>query len=639
MIVYLDPVIVQNNSGLNTWTSVNVYTYFKMRAGISLEQFQQRLTYWVDNESPFVKMFEDNNDVVNGTAKVSERMRHKLMYLEDLHLRAKEDAGNMGDFTPMGDRGLVITFIIVAGLILLIACINFMNLSTARVSHRAREVAMRKVLGASRNQVAVQFLAEAIGLVFLSLICALVLVELLLPLYNQALGRQLELHLFSDLSLVAILIGIGLLIGVGAGLYPAMFLSRFMPGHLLRSSKGAESTSASSLRTILVVVQFATSITLVICTAVIYGQTLYAQSVDAGYVSADKLVLSVRGTGENRDRLKRELIKLPEISDVVYSSETPTQDNENNTGFTLLDGEHVVGENLRLLLNYHNMDYGFFEAYEVKPLAGRLFDESFGTDAIKDVTEGEEGQIVASVILNESALRKFGFNDPQKAIGKTLVSGVAEGHQLRVVGVIPDIYFRSIKFGVRPTAYTLNPNRFNAASLVFSTNDIAGLMGKVERVWKENIPMQPIDLQFLDEMMKSQYADEVVQMKMFSVFSLLAIVIACLGLYGLASFTTERRTREIGIRKVMGANVTDIVALLIWQFSKPIMIANLIAWPISVYVMLKWLESFSYRIDTLWLAPICLIVGGCLLLAAWATVGGNAAKVARANPIKALRQE
>ena len=164
-------------------------------------------------------------------------------------------------------------------------------------------------------------------------------------------------------------------------------------------------------------------------------------------------------------------------------------------------------------------------------------------------------------------------------------------------------------------------------------------MQKVENIWKENVPLRPVSLQFLDEMMKAQYDEEVVQLKMFSVFSILAIVIACLGLYGLAAFTTERRTREIGIRKVMGAEVRDIVTLLIWQFSRPVIIANLIAWPVSIYAMLSWLESFSYRIDAIWLLPICISVGAVLLLVAWATVGSNAAKVAMANPIKALRQE
>ena len=639
MIVYLDPSIVENNSGLNTWTSVNVYTYFKMRPGVSIEQFQQRLTYWVDNESPFKKMFEDNFGELAPEAKVSDNMKHKLMLLEDLHLRAKEDAGNMGDLSPMGDLELIYTFMIIAVLILLIACINFMNLATARVSHRSREVAMRKVLGANRTQVAVQFLGEALALVFISLVFALVLVELFLPVYNEMLGRQLEFHLFNDLGLVAALLLIGLAIGLGAGLYPAMFLSRFLPSHILSSSKGGDSSGSSTLRTILVVVQFTTSITLVICTAVIYGQTIYAQSVDVGYVSEDKLVLSIRGAGDNRDSLRQELLNLPEIESVVYSSESPSQDNENNNNFTLLDGGDSGGEMNQQLLNIHNMGFGFFEAYGVQPIVGRLFSEKFGSDELQPVPEGEDKIGTASVILNESAVHKFGFTHPEDAIGKTLSSNAAGPQELRIVGVIPDIYFRSIKFGVRPSVYMLNPNRFRVASLSFKTSNIAELMSKVESVWKDNVPMQPIELQFLSEMMDAQYADEVVQVKMFSVFSLLAIVIACLGLYGLAAFTTERRTREIGIRKVMGAQISDIVTLLIWQFSKPVIIANLIAWPISVYAMLAWLESFSYRINVYWLFPICVGVGLFLLFVAWATVGGNAAKVARANPIKALRQE
>jgi putative ABC transport system permease protein len=479
----------------------------------------------------------------------------------------------------------------------------------------------------------------------ISLVLALALVEILLPLYNQALGRQLELNLFNDPQLVFALLGLGLLIGVGAGSYPAIFLSGFQPGHLLRSSKGAESKTSSSLRLTLVVVQFATSITLVVCSAVIYAQTLYAQSVDVGYVSADKLVLNARSAGDNRQRLRHELLKLPEISSVVYSSESPSQDNENNNHFALLDGEHVVGEIPKVLLNYHDMGYGFFEAYDVKPLAGRLFSEDFGSDEIKHDTNElntkgvQNAQLTASVILNESALHKFGFTSPEQAIGKTLESGNYKGQALTIIGIVPNIHFRSIKFGVRPTAYTMNTNRLSVASLTFSTNNVPELVEKVESIWKQTIPMQPINLQFLDEMMKAQYSEESIQTKMFSAFSLLAIGIACLGLYGLASFTTERRTREIGIRKVMGASVKDIVALLIWQFSKPVIIANLIAWPVSIYAMLIWLETFSYRIDTLWLGPICLVVGGSLLLVAWATVGGNAAKVARANPIKALRQE
>jgi putative ABC transport system permease protein len=356
-------------------------------------------------------------------------------------------------------------------------------------------------------------------------------------------------------------------------------------------------------------------------------------------VSEDKLVLGIRGVGENRERLDNELLKLPEISSVVFSSEAPTQDNENNNNFTLVDGESVSGENPTVLLNYHNLGYGFFEAYGVEPLAGRLFDEAYGSDQVRPLVDGQDKINTASLIINEKALQRLGFSSPQQAIGKTMTSAEVGQTEFTVIGVVPDIYFRSIKFGVRPTAYMLNPNRFRVANLTFKTNDIPQLMGKIESVWKEVAPLQPINLQFLDEMMKAQYEQEAVQARMFSAFSLLAIVIACLGLYGLAAFTTERRTREIGIRKVMGARIWDIIVLLIWQFSKPVIVANVIAWPVAIYAMLNWLESFSYRIDSLWILPICLGVSLSLLFIAWLTVGSNAAKVASANPIKALRQE
>jgi putative ABC transport system permease protein len=298
-------------------------------------------------------------------------------------------------------------------------------------------------------------------------------------------------------------------------------------------------------------------------------------------------------------------------------------------------------------MNYHYMDYGFFEAYDIKLLAGRFFDEDYGTDKIIPIPAAEEGSEanetigVASIILNESALKKFGFSDAKDAIGKTLeAEPFRAGRQhLKIIGVIPDIYFRSIKFGVRATVYQLDPNRFRVASLTFTSSNISTLMNKVETVWKKSVPQQPINLQFLSEMMKAQYEGEQAQANLFTTFSLLAIFIASLGLYGLASFTAERRTKEIGIRKVMGARIRDIIKLLIWQFSKPVLIANLIAWPLSIYAMMSWLETFSYRINNYWLIPICIIAGVIALLIAWFTVGGNAYKVARSNPIKALRCE
>jgi putative ABC transport system permease protein len=532
---------------------------------------------------------------------------------------------------------MITTFIIVAGLVLLIACINFMNLSTAKASKRAREVAMRKVLGASRTQVAIQFLGEAIALVLLSLLFALVAVELMLPFYNEVIGKELALHLFDEPGLLFMLIGLAIFVGIGAGTYPALYLSRFLPGQILKSSKSVESKSSAKFRSVLVVFQFATSIILVISTLVVYGQTIFSNNMEVGYESDNKLVLNIQSAGSNIASLKQELLNLPEVTSVVFSSEAPSQDNENNNYFNLLEPHPNGAANEETLVNYHNMGYGFFEAYQVKPLAGRLFNENFGLDTIKEVADNEIGQ--SSVVLNHSALKKYGFSSAQEAIGKTLESDIRGTQHLTIIGVIPDIYFRSIKFGVRASVYTLNPERFRVANISFSTNNIPSLISSIESVWKKNVPMQPINLQFLSEMMAAQYQDELTTAQLFLVFSLIAIVIACLGLYGLSAFTVERRTKEIGIRKVMGASVKDIVGLLIWQFSKPVVLANLIAWPIAAYLMLTWLEEFPYRIHAIWLVPICLGVGLLSMIIAWSTVGSNAAKVAKRNPIKALRYE
>lgn len=634
MIVYLQPALFDENDGvLHTWTSVNVYTYFKLNLGVHITELQQRIDHWLNNESPLTERFSK----IALSGKVTEVLKLKLMAVPDLHLNAKRDAGNMGDLTAMGDSKMITTFIIVAGLVLLIACINFMNLSTAKASKRAREVAMRKVLGASRTQVAIQFLGEAIALVLLSLLFALVAVELALPFYNEVLGKELSLGLLDDPSLLLLLIGLAICVGIGAGLYPALYLSRFLPGQILKSSKSSESENSAKFRSILVVFQFATSIVLVIATLVVYGQTIFSNNMEVGYESNNKLVLHIGTTGDNLASLKQELLNLPEVSSVVFSSEAPSQDNENNNNFKLLEPHANGVANEAELINYHNMGYGFFEAYQVKPLAGRFFDENFGSDMIKKVVEGEVGQ--SSVVLNNSALKKFGFSSAEEAIGKTLESHIRGKQHLTIIGVIPDIYFRSIKFGVRASVYTMNPERFRKASISFNSNNVPDLMGAIEQVWKNNVPMQPINLQFLSEMMTAQYQDELTTAQLFLVFSFIAVLVACLGLYGLSAFTVERRTKEIGIRKVMGARVKDIVTLLIWQFSKPVVIANLIAWPIAAYLMLTWLEAFPYRIGSIWLVPICLGVGFLSLIIAWLTVGSHAAQVARKNPIKALRYE
>ncbi|REL27786.1 ABC transporter permease [Thalassotalea euphylliae] len=637
MLFYLQPALFPpGNNVLDTWTSVNVYTYFKLKPQVSAAQFQERISYWLDNESPFGQMFQQIIGDKAADRKVTDFFNIKVMKLTDLHLNAKQDAGNLGDLSPMGDANLIRTFSIVALIVLIIAGINFMNLATAKAGKRAKEVAMRKVLGASRGQVAVQFLSEAVILVFVALLFAVAASELILPFYNQVIGKNLQLQLFDDPSLLLALMSIATLVGILAGIYPALYLSRFLPGHILKASKASESASSAKMRGVLVVTQFAASITLVVATVVVYGQTLYSTMADVGFTSNDKLILNVRTAADRAERLRQELLSLPQVNSVTFSSEAPTQDDENNDQFRLLEPNDYGDVVEPMFLNYHNMDFGFFEAYKVKPIAGRLFSEEFGTDRIIHAPETQEEKLQASIILNLTAVKKLGFSAPESIIGKTLVN---QSHQFRVIGVIPDIHFRSMKFGIRATVFMLNPERFRVANIAFNTQDLPALVRKVEEIWQRNVPQHPINLQFLSEMMAAQYQDERTTAHLFLAFSVLAIIVACLGLYGLSAFTVERRTKEIGIRKVMGASVADIVKLLIWQFSKPVMLANIIAWPLATYFMLTWLQAFPYRIDAWWIAPICLGVGVLSLVIAWLTVGGNAAWVARRNPVHALRYE
>jgi putative ABC transport system permease protein len=649
MLLYLQPSLFAGSGVLRTWGNNNVYSYFKLNSGVTPEQFQQRIDHWLNNESPFAKSLAKRVSAP-ANAKVTDRINYRVMGVPDLHLHAIKHAGNMGDLSEMGDADMINAFSIVAVLVLIIACINFMNLSTAKASKRACEVAIRKVAGASQSQITAQFLIEAIALVLISLLIALIAVELVLPFYNELLGHTLTLNIFQEPLIAVALVGVAVLVGIGSGLYPAIYLSRFSPGKILTSSKNNESSGSAKLRLALVVFQFVISIVLMISTVVIYGQTVFATSIDKGYQSDDKLIFYSGAAKPNTDSLKYKLMDLPEVNDVVFSSEVPTVDHQNTSQFTLLknassslrDKDAETLNLNRVGLNIHRMDYGFFEAYKVKPIAGRLFDKAFGSDALIEVpADNDSGQptpINASAILNESAVKRLGFASPQDAIGQVLSTSQGKVN-LTIIGVIPDLYFRSIKFGIRASIYTLEPSRFNITSLSVNTHDIPNLIRKIEEVWSEEVSMTPISVYELDFLIEHEYSKELSAAQLFLGFSILAIVIACLGLYGLSAFTVERRTKEIGIRKVMGASVGDIVRLLVWQFSIPVIIANIIAWPIAAYFSLGWLEGFSYRFDELWLLPIFLSISLLSLLIAWITVASNAAHVAHKKPVYSLRYE
>ena len=613
---------------LDTWTSVNVFTYLKLAPGASIQELRSDNPRFIDRHIP-------PGDGPDARAP-SDSVKQEFVNVRDIRLFTKDQAGDIGDLRESGDWALVAGLGIVAALILALGCINFVNMAIARSTLRAREVAVRKVLGAGRRQVMAQFLGESVLLTLVSAVLALGLVELFLPAFNDLLGKELALDLggWRDWAALAALL---LAVGVFGGLYPALHVSRFRPAGILKGEQDRNLGGASGLRTTLVVLQFAIAIGLMTVTSVVYHQTLFASQAHLGFDRDGVVVL--RGLGgavpeAQRNAFIEAVRRMPEVKAASLSSDVPTDNRENNTGFKRTDQpDRAFG------INYLSFDYGMLELYGVRPVAGRTFDPAFGTDTVRRPPQDDRSQQNATVILNEAGVRLLGYESAAEAVGGTLEATFFQNvpYRLTIVGVIPDIRFRSLKHDIQPTIVFNLPQFFNSLSVRVDADDPAAFLDRLNRVWRSHIPDLPFNARYLDDMIEGQYRTERVQATAFATFSGLAILIACLGLYGLSAFAAERRTKEIGIRKVFGATVGHIVRLLVWQFSRPVLLANLIAWPAAWWFLSGWLEGFDRRIE---LTPIYFLAAALLALAiAWITVAGHAARVAARRPIHALRYE
>ena len=612
------------------WFSVNNVVYFELRDGADIDSIASRLEEFTDASVQIPPG-------VPGALKASEIIRYSVQPLVDIQL----NPAGMGEMKPTGDMGAVLVFAAIAGLTLLIACINFMNLATARSTQRAREVALRKVMGARRGQLVTQFLGESVLLALVGLLIGLVLVELILPAYGDFLGKDLVLS-YGDGFTLSIMLALVLAVGVLGGVYPALVLSAFLPSHVLKANKSAESQGSARLRSALVVFQFAVSIVLIIATATVYMQMQYATSIDPGF-SKDRLLtiqgFNRQGVAERQESLRQEILGLPFVTGVARSSEEPFSSNENNTTVRLPEDTQAGS----ILLGMVRVDFDFFRVLETRLLAGRLLGEAHALDRLPRLEDVPADQIPrGNMLINESAVRRLGLGSPREAIGRTLYMDLGPGEEreghFTIVGVVGDMRFQSLKSVVRPEMF-LHIDEPAGNLLVRFDGRSSAAASAIEELWRGMVPDVPISYRFADEVAAEEFRQEAGMGAMLATFSVLAVIIACLGLYGLASFTAERRTREIGIRRVLGARVTHIVGLLLWQFTRPVLLANLLAWPVAAWSMLRWLENFPVRLDTWVLLLLCCGAGLLALLIAWLTVGGNAALVARRSPIEALRYE
>jgi putative ABC transport system permease protein len=618
---------------LTCWGCQSGWVFLKLRPGTDVARLQAQEPAWEKRNIP---------DEPNGGIRFNQGddQDWHFVNLKDVHL-GKAQGGSM---TPGNDRRSIATFAVIAILILGMAVVNFTNLATARASQRAREVALRKVLGATRRQLVVQFVAESILISAVAMLLALALVELLVRPFAAFLDADLALSYFGRDGVLLPAVALTLLVGVISGLYPAFFLSRFQPAQVLKANRSAAETPGSGrLRAALVVAQFAVSIGLIICTAVIYGQTVYARSVDPGYKRDHILQVENMNRYQLLPKAEAILEQMKRVSGVVAVGLTDigvATDNSSNTGLI------PPGANKMVSIGTYGVSEGFLDAAGLKLLAGRWFDRSRPMDDMTFDFPIQKPQEIAyakrglNVVLNQYAAKKLGFKSPQDAIGKVVKSELFETGtgmvNINIIGVVGDSRFRSVRTPIDPIMFE-DQHKGPSTMIIRYRGDPATVEAAVERQWKQITNDVPFEAKFSEDIIRELYKAEDSRAKIFAAFSMLAVIIGCLGLFGLAAFTAERRTKEIGIRKVLGARTRDIVRLLVWQFSRPVIIANVIAWPVAWWMMRDWLNGFDQRIS---LTPIPFVVAAAVALGiAVATVVGHAVKVARANPIHALRYE
>ena len=618
---------------LTCWSCQSGWVFFKLRPGTDVRQLEAQLPAWEKRNIP---------DQPNGDIRYNpgDEEDWHFVNLKDLHLGKAQD----GAMTPGNDRRSITTFAVIALLILGMAVVNFTNLATARAGQRAREVALRKVLGATRRQLIVQFVAESILISAVAMLLGLALVELLVRPFAAFLDADISLSYFGKEGILLPAIGLTVLVGILSGLYPAFFLSRFQPAQVLKANRSAAETPGSGrLRTALVVLQFAVSIGLIVCTAVIYAQTVYARSVDPGYKRDHILQVQDLNRYQLLDKVPtivEQMKRVPGVQAVGLTDIGIATDNNSNTGLI------PPGSNKQVTIGQYGVSEGFFDAMGLKLLAGRWFDPNRPADdqtfdfPIQKEQEIAYAQRGVNVVITELAVKKLGFKSPQDAIGKVLKSELFEPGtgmvNITVIGVVGDSRFRSVREPLQPIMFQ-DQHKGPAWMIIRYRGDPATVEAAVARQWKQLSNDVPFQAKFSEDIMRELYKAEDARAKIFAAFSLLAVLIGCLGLFGLAAFTAERRTKEIGIRKVLGASTRDIVRLLVWQFSRPVILANIIAWPVAWWLMRDWLNKFDERIT---LGPTPFVFAGLLaLVIAIATVVGHAIRIARSNPIHALRYE
>lgn len=598
LLVSMTTVTTKFAKGIDDqWSNYSPWAYILLKPGITPQSIEKKLPAflekWSGKEMKELQMY----------------VTLKLEQLKSVYLYSTR-----GD--SLGSIRNVYIFSIIALFILIIACINFINLTTARASERAKEVGIRKVAGAVRPQLASQFIGESIIICFIAFLLTLGLSSLLLPAFNQLAGKIISKGIFYDGGLIALLLGAGIVIGLLAGVYPAFILSSFKPIEVLKG-RFATSNKGIFLRKGLVIAQFAISTALIIGTIIVYTQMSYMRNRELGFNKEQVLIIETQRE-KKRDALFQSISRLPNVKATSLSGSVPGSGHPG----AYSEVENIKGDLQITNLDLYFVDFDYIPLYNIKMVAGRAFNREFKTDSNE------------AMIVNEATTRLLGYHTPDQAVGKRFKQW---GHEGKIIGVIKDFHYKSLQTPIKPLSIRMEWNSFSMLSIKLNPANVQKTIASIEKEFKTLIPNRPFSYYFLDEFFDRQYRNEERFGRLFMNFAILAIFISCLGLLGLASYSTMQRTREIGIRKVMGASVSNIINLLSRDFLKLVIMSFFIAVPVAWYFMHKWLSDFAYRISISWW--VFVMAGLLAIMIAVITISVQAFRAAVANPVKSLRTE
>jgi putative ABC transport system permease protein len=583
--------------------SVETWSYYEPKTYIQLEPHANPAD--LEGKFPaFLKKYK---------GKESESEKLHLQPLTDIHL-----GGNLRfELETNNDMKNIFLFSAIAFFIMLIACLNYVNLSVARSAKRAVEVGMRKVVGAHKSQLVKQFLGESMVFSLLALMISVLLVDLALPVFGSLIDRNLTSSLFLDLDMLFVFLGIAVLIGFLSGSYPSFIISSFHPIQILKGTLRIGSKSSVFFRNSLVVVQFVVSIVLIVCTIVIHNQLSYIKNRNLGFDKEQIITVYTmdRNLERNTEPLKQELMNYPGITGVSVSLDLPSTVRRSSTIKWVEQGEER-----ELGMSYSFVDFDFFNVYDIGIVEGRTFSEDFSLDKTQ------------AIVINETAARELGWENP---VGRQLT---LQGQERMVIGVINDFHFHSLHQEIDPLVFMYHGNwQIDYFSIKVRPSDISSTIGFIEEKFKKFSPEFPFQYAFLDERIDRIYKAEQKLGQSFNIFTLIALAIACLGLIGLASFISEQKRKEISIRKILGADVQSILVLVSREYVKCIAVAAVIAWPVGYLIMDRWLQNFVYRTS---LGVGVFVLSGVLAFAfAMLTVSYQSIKAAVSNPVDSLRYE